>query len=89
LLLEKLSKPCVINKLAKETEVVREKDGNCHRRGKANRTCFIGVKNPKSARRRKKKKRRRVIHRNDIPLQQAKQWLLTAKGVLSTVLRLD
>jgi len=33
---------------------------------KANKTGFIGVKNPKSARRRKKKKRQRVIHRNDI-----------------------
>jgi hypothetical protein len=49
---------------------------------------FISVKNPTSARRRKKKKRQRVIHRNDVSLQQVKQWLLTAKGVLSTVLRL-
>jgi hypothetical protein len=80
--------PYVINQLAKETDVVQEKDGNCHRRGKAEQTGFIGVKNPTSARRRKKKKRQRVIHRNDISLQQVKQWLLTAKGALSTVLRL-
>jgi len=49
LLLEKLSKPCFINQLVNETEVVQEKEENCHRRVKANITGFISVKNPTSA----------------------------------------
>jgi hypothetical protein len=55
----------------------------------ANRTGIIDVKKfNERKKKRKRKKRQRVIHRIDISLQQVKQWLLTAKGILSTVLRL-